>query len=138
MSLSMILNNLRTPVKTGVLLAGSFRFNGASAPTTVIGDVASVVRNGAGIWTVTFKTELKSRGVVCALASLELDAAADLSFIQTGPFTAASGTMQVRVFTEGGGTIAAADIAAGSNRGNWCHIIGLQKFGTAPDYSGIV
>lgn len=137
MSLELIRNLLHTTHKGCMLISGSFRFDTASNPSTVLGDVSSVTHDATGIWTVTFKTALKSRGIVAMVASLEMDANAALSFVQLGAASASAGTQIVRAFTEGGGTIAAADIAAGANRGNWCHLIGLAKYTTAPDGSGI-
>lgn len=116
-----------------------FRFNGASAPTSVIGDgIASVAHTGTGIWTVTLDPEFfPTNGTFANQATLEMDADASLSVIQLGKFDKTAGTLVVRVFTETAGTLAAADIAAGSNNGNWAHITMALKVGSAPDGGGL-
>ena len=122
-----------------VRLHGRFRFNGSSAPTSLIGNwLSSVAHTATGIWTVTLHNRFaKWRGVVAAHATLEVDANADLSFVQLGALTASAGTVIVRAFTEGAGTLAAADIAAGSNNGNWCHLTLALKYSSTGDGSGI-
>lgn len=121
-----------------VRLHGRFRFNGASAPTSVIGNwVSSVAHTATGVWTVTLAQRFRKwRGPLSAHVSLELDAAA-LTFLQLGALDEAAGTVIVRAFTESAGTLAAADIAAGSNDGNWCHLTLVLKYSTTGDGSGI-
>lgn len=121
---------------TGIYrVEGKFRFNTASDPTSIIGrGISSVSHDSTGVWTVTLDSELQNaQGVVHMQATLELDAAAD-SHVQVGAFTEAAGTLVVRVHT--GGSL--ADVAAGSNDGNWCHLSIALKFSEAEDGSGLV
>lgn len=121
-----------------VMLVGRWRFNGASAPTSIKANwITSVARTSTGVWTLTINTAYRSwvaNSVV--IASLELDAAG-LSFISTGAYSTSAGTLVVRAYTESAGTLAAADIAAGSNNGNWCHMIVINKEETITDGSGL-
>ena len=117
----------------GVLqVCGGFRFNTASDPTSFMGNtIASVVHTSTGVWTVTLVSALKNaRGVISLGApGLELDSSA-LTFLTWGKADFAAGTYIVRAYTESAGSLALADIAAGSNRGNWCHFRMNLKYGT--------
>ncbi len=75
-------------------------------------------------------------GNYARVVGLELDASA-LSFATMGAYNPTTGTIIVRVYTEGAGTLALADVAAGSNNGNWCHILLDNKFRKNADGSGL-
>jgi hypothetical protein len=139
--LSWITEGLESPGKGLVVLPLRFRFNAALAPTDFTGAahlIESVAHTAAGIWTVTLKPAFRGwRGLVAAAVSLELDAAAVLAVASLGPMLATPGTIVVRSFTEAAGTLAAADLPAGANNGNWCHVLLVLKFSTAVDGSGI-
>lgn len=133
---SVIRNVLTAPHKDNVVLAGGFQFNGASAPTTTTGRwISSVAHTSTGVWTVTMGTEYWNwQKKIAMTATLELDASA-LSFVTLGAATASAGTLVVRAYTESASTLALADIAAGSNDGNWCHLALVLKYTTAVDGS---
>lgn len=118
---------------------GSFQFNGSSNPTNVIGrGLSSVAHTSTGVWTVTLDSELQNaEGLVAMGVSLEADASM-LSNLELGAFSASAGTVIVRAYTEASDTTALADIAAGSNRGNWCHLRLVLKFSDIEDGSGLV
>jgi hypothetical protein len=120
--------------KDAHLLSGRFRFNTASNPTSVVGSaIESVAHTATGVWTVTLKPEFRGwRGVLSAHCTLELDASAN-AVAHLGPMVASAGTIVVRSLTAG----TLANIAAGSNAGNWCHLSLLFKYGISRDGSGI-
>lgn len=126
-----------------VRVEGSFRFDTTTDPSDTAGyvlgrGISNVAHTSTGVWTVTLDDELlNSQGLICAQVTLELDASA-LTNLELGAFDAAAGTQIVRAYTEAAGTTALADIAAGSNRGNWCHLTWVLKFSTAQDGSGLV
>lgn len=88
----------------------SFAPNGSSAvaSSSYEGPIGSVSRTGVGTFLVTFTD--KWLGLLSAVATLQLSAAAD-SVVQLGDYTAASKTLVVRVLTAG----SAADVAADAN-----------------------
>lgn len=128
----------QTPHGNEVELMGRFRFNGASAPTSKIGNwIASIAHTATGVWTVTMKDPYKKvYGAYSRQVSLEMDASA-LNVISMGAYDATLGTFIVRVYTEAAGTLALADVAAGSNAGNWCHMRLSLKASNIPDNSGL-
>lgn len=121
-----------------VHLEGSFKFNGASAPTTIRANwIDSIAHTATGKWTITMKEQYRGwQGLLSGQATLQINADGDLSFAQLGDFDASNGTLVVRVFTEASGTLAAADVAAGSGNGNWGHVSLKLKESTAVDGSG--
>ena len=125
--------------KGTVRVTGRFRFNGSSAPTSVIGrGISSVAHTSTGVWTVTLDSELQNAvGLVKFQATLELDASA-VTFVTQGAVSLSAGTFIVRAYTESTGAFALADVAAGSNNGNWCHLDIELKFSGAEDGSGLV
>ena len=128
----------RETLNQGALeLNGRFRFNGASDPTSFVGGwISSVAHTGTGIWTITMKAPfIKNIGVFSRHVSLELDASAN-STVSFGPISLSAGTIVVRVYTDAG-TSALADIAAGSNAGNWCHLTLILKKSKQRDGSGL-
>lgn len=130
--------SVQTAHPNEVHLVGKFRFNGASNPTNVRGNwISSVARTNTGIWTVTMKSAYqKLYGAYSRHVSLELDASA-LSMLTMGDYSTTAGTFIVRGYTEAAGTLALADIAAGSNNGNWCHMMLVLKASNVPDNSGL-
>lgn len=139
MSLSTILTQERTTLKGTCRIKGSFQFNTGSAPVNITGrDILSVAHTATGVWTITFRPHVNhARGVISLGApGLELDASA-LTFLTFGAFSTANNTLIVRAYTEATGTLALADIAPGSNRGNWCHIDLTLKYGTEKQGDGI-
>ncbi len=138
--MAILANDSDKQLHTGIhRIEGRFQFNTASAPTNLIGrGIASVAHTGTGIWTVTLDSSYQSAvGLVCATSSLELDANSDESVIQQGAYTVATATLVIRVFT-GAATLAAADLAPGSNNGNWCHLNIVLKLSDSEDGSGLV
>ena len=136
MSAGITRNRNEETLHTGVVVVkGRFRFNTASDPTSIIGrGISSVAHSATGVWTVTLDSEFQNAvGLESVVATLELDAAAN-THLQTGAFTASAGTLVVRAHT--GGSL--ADIAAGSNNGNWCHLVIALKMSGAEDGSGLV
>lgn len=121
-----------------VYLEGSFQFNGSSAPTNVVGAfIDSVAHTSTGVWTITLKEEFRSwQGILSRVGSLEFDSSS-LSVFHWGPAAASAGTLVVRVQTESTDTLALADVAAGSNDGNWFHFLLALKYSTVPDGSGV-
>jgi hypothetical protein len=138
MTIAWIKEPLQHFHKDTYLVDGRFRFNGSSAPTSVVGAaVQSVAHTATGVWTVTLKPQFRNwRGVLSRQVSLELDASA-LTVLHMGPAVAAAGTFVVRAQTEAAGTLALANVASGSNAGNWCHFSLLLKYGTSKDGSGV-
>jgi hypothetical protein len=128
----------QTPHGSEVELTGRFRFNGSSDPTSKIGNwISSVAHTSTGVWTVTMKDPYKKLyGAYARNVSLEMDASA-LNVINMGAYDEALGTFIIRVYTESAGTLALADIAAGSNDGNWCHMRLSIKASNRPDNSGL-
>lgn len=131
---------IREPVEhfhKGVhLIEGSFRFNGASNPTTVRGSaIDSVAHTSTGVWTITLKEEFRNWKGMWRTGGLELDASG-LSVWHWGAADESAGTLIVRVQTEATGTLALADVASGSNDGNWFHFVLAVKYSTAVDGSG--
>lgn len=113
-------------------VCGAFRFDTATAPSKFTGNtIKSVAHTSTGVWTVTLVDALKNARGVLSLGSpgLELDSSA-LTFLTWGKADFAAGTYIVRAYTESAGSLALADIAAGSNRGNWCHFRMNLKYGT--------
>ena len=109
--------------KPEVRLAGGFRPNGAGAISALYGNwISSVVRNGAGDFTVTLKTEWANKRVVCKAVCLQLSAVAD-SKIVMGPYVAASRTQQLWVVTGA----AAADIAANADNIVWLELVVINS-----------
>jgi hypothetical protein len=138
MTIAWIRNKLETFHKDSYLVEGRFRFNGSSAPTTFYGAaIQGVAHTTTGVWTITLKPEFRNwRGLISRVGGLELDASA-LTVWHWGPASAANGTLVVRTQTEGAGTLALANVAAGSNDGNWFHFACLLKYGVSPDGSGL-
>lgn len=121
-----------------VHLEGSFQFDGSTDPSVIRANwIESISHDATGVWTITMKEQFRGwQGLLSGQVTLQIDANGDLSFAQLGGFNASNGTLVVRVFTEGSGTLAAADVAAGSGPGNWCHVSLKLKESTAVDGSG--
>jgi hypothetical protein len=129
--------SIKTSHGDEVCLMGRFRFNGSSAPTSLVGNwISSVAHTGTGIWTVTMKPSFrKLYGAYARQVTLEADAAATIAAaaLTIGAYDTAAGTFIVRNHTSG----SLADIAAGSNLGNWCHMTLWLKASHKRDGSGL-
>jgi hypothetical protein len=121
---------LETGHKNEVRLAGGFRTNGGSNPTVLFGDnwIQSVVRDGAGAYTVTLKKAYRGMDLIGKNTSLQLAAAGD-SKTQFGAYDKAAGTQVIRTITGA----AAADIASDANNIVWLELI--CRYGNVPDGS---
>jgi len=126
---------LETPHKSNILLSGAFAPNGSSATdaANIRGNwISSVAHTATGIYTVTMRTDFINLKLVSVLASLRMDTAA-LSVARPGAIDMAAGTIVIYTFTEGGGTLALADIAADS--GSWVDIALTVQYSPVTDGS---
>lgn len=117
-----------------VMLVGRFRFNGASAPTTIKANwITSIAHTSTGIWTITVSTAYRTWVAnACRQVSLELDTGNDTQ-LHFGPYDVSAGTLVVRATTGG----AYDSVAAGSNAGNWCQLLLFNKEAPIVDGSGL-
>ena len=137
MSYGIQRNDVKTPHKGEVILAGYFYPNGSSTPATVRGSwIDSVAHTATGVWTITMKEKFRGWiGLLGAQVSLSMNALG-LSIIQFGAMDLSAGTIIIRAATESGGTLAAADIAANAN--NIIFVTLNLKYSKAEDASGLV
>lgn len=121
--------------KNEVILTGGFYPNGSSTPATVVGAwISSVAHTATGVWTITIAERYRAYALVSAIVSLRMNALG-LSIIQFGAIDVSSGSVIVRVATEGAGTLVAADIAANAN--NFIDVMLVVKTNNTPDGTGL-
>jgi hypothetical protein len=102
----------RALVRELVIIAGSFAPNGSSAVSASSnkGLGWSVARTSAGLFTITFAN--KYADLVSVQAVLQLATGAD-QYVQVGTYTAASKTLEIRVWDASDAAV--ADVAANAN-----------------------
>lgn len=137
MSYGIQRNDVKTPHKGEIVLAGIFWTNADSNPATVVGSwISSVAHTATGVWTITMKEKFRGWvGLLGCDVSLSMNALG-LSIVQFGAMDLDAGTVIIRAATESGGTLAAADIAANAN--NFISVTLRLKYSNADDGSGLV
>lgn len=98
-----VLSSVGSPHKFETLLHGSFQFNGASAPTNIVGNwIDSVAHTSTGVWTLTMKEGFWNWATLLDRhVSLELDASAGYT-LSFGAIDKTAGTIIVRALDSSG------------------------------------
>lgn len=116
-----IFNDCQALEKGVIVLAGSFRPNGSSAPLALTGKgIASVSRSGTGVFLVTLEDVYL--GFLSLNAQLAL-ASTDDKTCQIGAVSLANKTIEVKVIDISGAAV--ADVAA--NAGNVIYLTFILK-----------
>lgn len=123
MATTHIMYPISSPNRSEVVIEGTFKPDTASAPTISAGVGFSVARTSQGLFTITF--DRKYPTIITKWKSLQLATAA-ARFLQFGSYSAANGTLQLRVVDAAGGV---QDIAADANN--------LISFGAVFKLSGV-